>query len=62
MVRASLVKIVEHYRFGSIGVMRKVRDLRCRIVGIIVSAVLSVVVLGLSFVIVLLNLNVRLKF
>jgi hypothetical protein len=62
MVGASLVEIVKHHRFGSIGVMRKVRDPRCGTVGMIVGAVLSVVVLGSSFLIVLLNLNVGLKF
>jgi hypothetical protein len=62
MVGASLVEIVEHYRFSSIGVMRKVRDPRCGTVGMIVGAVLSVVVLRSSFVIVLLNSNVGLKF
>jgi hypothetical protein len=61
LVRVTLVDVVQYYRFDAVGVTRKVCDLRGRTIGVIVGAVLTlvVVVLGLSFLLLLLALTVR---
>jgi hypothetical protein len=61
LVGATLVDVVQYYRFSAVGVTRKVCDPRGGTIGVIVGAVLTlvVVILGLSFLLLLLALTVR---
>jgi hypothetical protein len=63
LVGVTLVNVVQYHRFSAVGVTRKVCDPRGRTIGVIVGTVLTlvVVVLGLSFLLLLLASTVRLE-